>query len=473
MILKLNQIVRFRDTFNILWRIITALLFIVLANFYWTVFHRIPGNKIILTLGIYPLQTSIFNGALLVISLYAILKYNFKSSLYYALATSAIGFNLLLFILFGFEIPKDWSLTSIKKIWLELYFIAIGIIIFWHLFVRYSLILWKAILPGKKRFNFRKQAQWTVTSKKGQRVLLPSPKITFSEIKEIKKIKFRKRIFIGYIPLLLLTALITASRIVVSFLFSITDGGPNWAQGFTYLGLLIIDYICLWLLGYLWHQFRKSRIPRIKNVLKDTIEKDDLLYLRPFSEDTAVFSGRRLKPKRWLFSFYERSFTFEELISERLSFAGTLYKLSGSDDPEPGIFQLNTSNPNDKNQWREDIEYTLSISKLNIVTIGKTNSLKEEVCWIRDRGHLGKSLFILPPATKRKINPIWKLYTGNIFKQQFQSLKSIPKATSVLAFLFVNGKPIILTASRKRGKQYQSALDIGASILLEQLSLNR
>ncbi len=236
-----------------------------------------------------------------------------------------------------------------------------------------------------------------------------------------------------------------------------------WSHGWAAIILLIFSYSCLWLLGYVWYQYHKSLIPKIKNHLEDALKPSDILYLRPFKEDKARLSGRALKPSRWLFSFYDWSYTYEELLAERLQFVGLVYKLEGGG--WPGAYEMRASA-----NWKHDVQQALPIAKMILVTIGETESLGEEIRWIKKQGHLPKTLFLMPPTWNRKIKKIWKLYTDHLLKEELATWNpKTVKESRILAFLFVNGKPIFLTASKRSGKYYQSALDIGVNLILNSL----
>ncbi len=153
-VINLNGIVLFRHTLKLPWRIVISLIFLVLANAFWTAFHLIPGHQIARTFYLHPISTSLFNSVALIISVYAIIRRNLFSTIYFAIATSVPGFTLILLLGFGFIDQMKNKTDPILVFYIFLFSVTT-----WRLFIRYTFILWKAVLPFAKWKFFQDQVR--------------------------------------------------------------------------------------------------------------------------------------------------------------------------------------------------------------------------------------------------------------------------------------------------------------------------
>ena len=285
------------------------------------------------------------------------------------------------------------------------------------------------------------------------------------------------------------------------------EGSSEWTQIWVASVWGTMAYLCFMGFGFLWSRWRKSLIPMQQASSIDELDPNSVLLLRHSKDDEIKVVGRKLKLARLPFWAFELSYTFEELLAERLRFIGPLNSLGSRRDtapifdesllklktwcdrrsgrlwhglskavdrvlawlpdrlPPPGAGRLYVSD----SIWRDFVRNSLPAAKAVVVLIGASQdgrlespSLGDEMSWLRTRNLLHKTIFILPPAVGRSGR--WPGFVDFLLDGSTPS-KPVPKAKRAFAVCFHNDEPVILTGTRHNEDTYTSALDIAGSFI--------
>jgi len=287
--------------------------------------------------------------------------------------------------------------------------------------------------------------------------------------------------------------------------FQVTPPASSWGMvgqqmlnATSSLLVFLLAGICFFVFGYLWTQWQRENTLVFRKPLLQDLTPSDLLLLRSFQDDGKSVPRTTNNVLMMPFRIYAWSFTFEQLIVERLSYLGkvrlldieqenkelveksqrtvlakvadtlkrllmTIFPALWSRLPRRGGIRYYVDSQGDKTKWREEIEKAFPIARMIIVVLGTTNSLKWEMERIKELGLLERTIFLMPPLILKKNYRVrWEQFTNYVNKSlayDKETLKEVnPK--HVLAVCVRKHALVIITGKRSSQLFYESAVDV-------------
>jgi hypothetical protein len=280
--------------------------------------------------------------------------------------------------------------------------------------------------------------------------------------------------------------------------------------------LAFLSLFCFYVFGYFWSQWRRENTLIFRRPILQHLTSSDVLLLRPFNDDVKYMG---IEQSFWIwmlpFQLIVWTFTFEQLIVNRLSYLGKirlldidpkteeltetwwlkdylekkwlkralegrwLKKLIASQRlkrflisifpafwyklPSQGGIRYYVDNHEDKTIWQEQILKAMSTARMIVVLLGTTESLAWEMNQIQASSLSEKTVFVMPPVGfKKNYRARWQqfieyLNDNGVFDTE--PLKKV-KAQRVLAICVHRDILLVLTGKGQRQLIYQAALDI-------------
>jgi len=493
-------------------RALWAGLFIFWIYFFWCVLHIGQSLSPVLLWEAHPTRSILTFTLLIIPGIYSVLGEGRLPNVFLLIATSVSSFiltfgltiYLILVPMAWIEVPEDGAEMAGM--------LAFGVallILCWRFLFRYWLLFLKLVVPFKKWKKYKLYHHWLLEAESKRKKAKSKNRLTKPSTP--KSIYHRRLFFISSGPLIIfihitwvIGILIVLSPTALQNLFEgnfhtlldnmnkvLNSGTEQNSGGLTenmnnhmwkVFGALSIfgtpGYIGWWVFGFLWDRYRRSAIKRSQTPISRIMTSSDMLYLRQFDKEEQTFGDRIWNVKRLFFSAYERHYTYEELLAERLAFIGKLYGLGAKKNGKQKLEELTPPGAIRYyvDDWKEEVQKAMPIAQIIVVSMGETmdqdHSLGEEIHWIKKGGFLEKTLFIMPPEIRsRRMKRIWKQFTKEVFLSYFD-YKDLCKIreTQILAVLFYQKMPIVVLGPRRKRrntKSYQSALDIAGSFITE------
>lgn len=542
-VIDVNRLTRVRRTFRYQWRIFIILTFSFLAFAWWGIFNRLGSGQQLAGNDRLQRQLVILALVLLPILGVAFFKKNGFARLTLALVTSFSLFNLLPLAMVGVIvlIPRiPWSDPNI------MFFVVLGAlaapIFFWDFLIAHGYVLFLSVMPFGRGKAFRNQVASSLLLWSGHWKNRDDEPVVESGERLHPSAGARYRLIIGGTWIIVaMVCLLTAgfSMINSEFMpalfnlqfarawhmvrhFQITEPSEivtvseaifHLTPAFL-LGLLGLG--CFAVFGYFLSQWRRENTLIFRRPILQHLTSSDVLLLRTFNDDVKDV-GRGQSPWAWMvfFNAMRWTYTFEELIVNRLSYLGKVRlldidpkieeltenwwlrkflekkwlkwsfekgwfkKLVASQRlkkflisilpawwfklPSPGGIRYYVDKPEDKSVWQEQIVKAMGTARMIVVLLGTTDSLAWEMDRIQEHNLSEKTVFVMPPIRLRKnyrarwqqfikyLNDNGMFDTGPLKKVKPQRVRAVCVHRDIM---------LVLTGKRTTQLFYEAALDI-------------
>ena len=495
-VIKADTVIHIHKSRNPWLRAIWALIFIGITYSWWVVFVDHETYDFKAPLFDQPWVTVFIFIPLLAISVWAICSRKRLSDYFLLFITGVTVLNVLLFIL----VSVGSGGLSLDANPVLLYFFFGGLVFAYRYFWRYFLLFCRTTLRLKRWTVHKVHRKWEGYAKL-TRQIRDEEAIALNPVNK-SLLQKRKGLFIfcgvpltllglatwSLIPLALFKegAMAHLSNSEVSsavdavlqpgWIFDYEDFDTHiWSNGLVIMILISFGYLSFWLLGFLWDRYRRTLLTGTQEPMSKIITSNDLLYLRTFSkENTFLKRGRRLN-SRFIFSAYDWSFTFEELIVEKLRFIGRLFG-HGSLEDKNRKMQTPGSYRHYVDDWEGEISTAMERVRLIVMIMGVTESLTDEINEIRDSGYLGKTLFLMPPnQLSKKQARAWEHLSTLVLPGQTDYLTQAGvKVSKLLAVVIEKGRVVFFTGPDSTGKSYDAMLELAGNYMIaDELSRKR
>jgi len=286
--------------------------------------------------------------------------------------------------------------------------------------------------------------------------------------------------------------------------FETTRPGPSWAihgqQMFEIMSVFLFGVFCFFVFGHFWTQWQRETTLVFKQPISEHMTSSDVLLLRSLRDDFK-YVGRTTNSLFAIpFRAYQWTFTFEQLIVNRLRYLGRVRLLDIEKQDEellkkwwptvmtrflsleklksllrplfPGIehklalkggVRHYIETGGDESVWKADVEKAMFPARMIVVVLGTTKSLKWEMGRIDQHHFLDKTVFVMPPLSfKKYYNQRWQQFTEYLNASQTYDSEALKKVNPkrVLAVCVRPNGLLIITAKRSSQLFYESALDI-------------
>ncbi|MER8098570.1 YncE family protein [Streptomyces goshikiensis] len=190
-------------------------------------------------------------------------------------------------------------------------------------------------------------------------------------------------------------------------------------------------------------------------------QRQPILMLRSFADDRRVLRARRLDRASVVERLCMRRFErFEEVAASALAVNGPVQTLSqvGERLPPPlGAARRSFS----MDDWKEGVSELIDRSQLICVTVGRSESLRWEIAEIRRADALGRTIFLLPPTTRRE-QRLRLAALAHILGIDWSALDRSSPGTEVLAVTLTFGTPVVIVGRSPEDIAYETAVEIAA-----------
>ncbi|MFD5891764.1 YncE family protein [Streptomyces sp. NPDC060334] len=198
--------------------------------------------------------------------------------------------------------------------------------------------------------------------------------------------------------------------------------------------------------------------------LRQQAEQDQrppTLMLRSFADDRRVLRARRLDRASVVERLCMRRFErFEEVAASALAVHGPVQTLSqvGERLPPPlGAARRSFS----MGDWKDGVSELIDCSQLICVTVGRSESLRWEIAEIRRADALGRTIFLLPPTSRRE-QRLRLVALAHILRLDWPALDRSHLGTEVLAVTLPFGAPVVIVGRSPDDIAYETAVEMAA-----------
>lgn len=531
-VINVANLWRVRRTFRPGWRIFIIITFLLFVFLRWSAFHQIRDLAQFVTDGSLRLRTLILAVVLLPTLTVAFFRKDDFARLIFALATLFTLITLLpLFLIAVYAIATSPSLDRASMIFL-LVMIFIALAFCWDSLIRHCYVLFLSLMPFSRLTAYRQQVLYSLRLWSGQWKISEGSQVVEAGETPHPTPGAYYRLALGGIWFLLGIIIITLALVGLvnaEFLPAIyhlnfskawsilrhfqPTSGPSWdtfwaefLDAMNVVPVLFFGLFCFIAFGYFRTQWQRENIPIYRVSILQHMSPSDVLLLRSFKDDYKFVS--RAKNSIWMIPFtaYSWSFTFEQLIVNRLKYLGQVrlldvqqenkellckwwlkvfVNLLGEDRfrkllilvfpgiwyklPSKGGVRYYVDAHGDEQKWRQDIEKAMSIARMIIVLLGTTDSLRWEMGRIEQLHLSEKTVFVMPPLIlKKNYRARWQQFIDYVCEIQAYDKELLKKINPkrVLAVCVRESALIIITGSRNASSQspYESAIDV-ATIL--------
>jgi hypothetical protein len=243
------------------------------------------------------------------------------------------------------------------------------------------------------------------------------------------------------------------------------DDGADYVVSRTGLVLRVIGVLLLLISLLPFTVVRRLGMRRLRHQIEQD-ERRPTLMLRSFADDRRTLRARRLDRASVLERLCMRRFErFEEVAAAALSVHGPVVALSqvGEKMP-PALGAVRRSFSMD--DWKDRVGELIAGSQLICVTVGRSESLLWEIRQIRAAGALERTIFLLPPTSRREQRRRLAVL-GHALGIEWHHLGWTRPGTEVLAVTFRSGHPVVMAGRASDDVGYESAVEIAALAFLD------
>lgn len=261
---------------------------------------------------------------------------------------------------------------------------------------------------------------------------------------------------------------------------------------------------CFFVAGFFWTQWRRENVTIYDVPLLRHMTASDLLLLRSFDDDVKYVTRTGNNVLTLIFRVYQWSFTFEEVLVNRLKYLGQVRLLDirherkellekpgltlvarvlGSDRLRrflisvfPAVWYKLPARGGiryyvDKKGWEEEVDKAATLARLIVVVLGTSEGLEWEMRLVTRLRLSEKTTFVMPPLfSKKNRRARWRRFVEVVcvpqgFDRRLLLEKVNPKR--VLAVTFYEDTLVVIEGKSNSQPFYESALDVAALLAVD------
>ena len=188
-----------------------------------------------------------------------------------------------------------------------------------------------------------------------------------------------------------------------------------------------------------------------------------LLYLRSFADDD-VLLPTVLSPRRPFVEMFSlrTADPFEESLAWELGSYGPVVAVGRPGTAPDSLGAAREFLPDDS--WQDGVLARMAAALAIVVVAGDTPGLEWEVAAIADRGHLGKTVFVIPPVAELEATARWAATLAPLPGAAAEALRGVDPASALTAQLGAGGA--VATVGRRNDEaDYRVAIDRAMAIV--------
>jgi hypothetical protein len=192
--------------------------------------------------------------------------------------------------------------------------------------------------------------------------------------------------------------------------------------------------------------------------------RDPVLLLRAFSDDGIKLRARRTRRTSMFDRIALRRWDrLEEILAAQLNGIGPVEAIGEPGSQLPPLGAARRSYPGET--WRTAVQESIGNAAFIVVDLGRTRSLAWEIAQIRDRGALGRTIFVLPPVTlverRARLHAL-----AEVLDVPTEHLDCELPGLEILAVLVPDRLwPRVITSSARDDVSYELAVEAGVETL--------
>lgn len=514
-----------RRTFRPEWRIFIIVTFLLLVCLWWLAINQAPNLMLLVSDNRLRLRTLILVVVLLPILSVALFRRDDFARLIFALVAAFTTLSILPFLLLAVYAIVTTPRFDRGDMIFALVFVLGDFALCWDFVCRPSYVLLLSLMPFSRLKVYRQQVVHSLLLWSGRWKSLEAAKAGETGEKLHSNSGARYRLALGGISfvlgvicvLLALLGLINLQILPAIFHleftkawqmlrnFQITPAASSWdmvgkqmLDAMNSVVVFVLGAFSFFVFGFFRTQWHRESTLVFRKPILEHMTPCDLLLLRSFNDDVKYVQRTTNSIWRMPFTIYAWSFTFEQLIVNRLTYVGkvrlldierqkkdllqkwqptALAKPAGilrrllisvfpaiwnKLPPKGGIrYYLDTRGGEEK--WHEEIERAIPMARMIFVVLGTTESLKWEMDRIEQLGSLEKTVFLMPPLiSKKNYRARWEQFTNYLTETRQFDIEPLNKVNPrhVLAVCVRKDALVIITAKRSSQLFYESAVDV-------------
>ncbi|HEX2188509.1 MAG TPA: hypothetical protein VHG51_06395 [Longimicrobiaceae bacterium] len=507
-ILDVGNLVAVRETFRPRWRNATALAFAFWALVWWgAVIQKAPDLQTMWADGALRARSLTLTGCLVLVFALASSRRGAPARLLFAFSAGFVGWSILLMVAGWIWVEASSPDPPSPAFLLGGALAAVALCWFYCFGPAYALC--RSLVPLGRWKPYRHQVACSLSLWSGEwRSPGESPTVEAEAARVVPKHRVFLRLgaaggafavgLIGYV--LAVVAMVSsyfseavyhrrfgeAWYLLRHFSLLHNDPGEEIFQIDLFVPFFLFATIALlstWILGDLWTRHRRERIRVDHSPLSDRMSAGEVLLLRSFQDDLKTVPGQHTMLHILFFYSYAGTYTYKQLVENRLACVGGVRGLGPDELPSLGG-SMHVGPPDD---WEAQIAGALPRARMVVVLLGTPGELWRDVDRARDRGFwrememvrdgkfLDKAVFIAPaliwPRAGRRRWTTLAGYLPGLDERGRARLEKL-EPEKVLAFCFHGGDLVVITGEQKQ-LAYESALDLAAVLILAEPARGR
>ncbi len=521
-LINVTKLTRVRDTFKPGWRAVVAVNFLLSVFLWLAAAHQLKSLSPVVYDATVRTRTLILAAVVLPPLALATFRRNDFGRLFFALATAFNLANITFVMLVG-------ALLAVTSRGFEQALAFVLVVMLFYLWV-YQLVpcyvLFTSLIPFGRWKAYRQQVNQSLRLWSGEWKGVDESQEVGPGEKPYLTPGARYRLALGWLTfafgvIFLLTTLVSlintdflpsVRRLEISRAWQMLSGfhttppkdWPDmWLPMANTMLVLVLGMFCFFIFGFFLTQWRRENVSIYRLPLLQQMTPSDLLLLRSFSDDVKYVA--RSKNPLWMLFFgaYSWSFTFEELIVNRLKYLGrvrlidveqvregllekrgvifivgvvgrerlrklliSVFPMLLRKLPAQGGVRHYIDAAKDDDKWKGEIDRAMSLARVVVVLLGMTDGLKWEMSRITDQLSLAeKTLFVMPPLIRKK-NYVarWRQFIDFACAALECDRRLLEKMNPkrVLAAVVRGGGLVVITGKVRSQRFYESALDVAA-----------
>ncbi|MCA1565899.1 MAG: hypothetical protein LC803_09730 [Acidobacteria bacterium] len=532
-LINVTNLARVRRPLRLGWRIFIILAFLLFICLWLALIAQSEDLRRLLIGGSFALWFLIVVGVLLLSLLVALFSKGDFARFVFALVSGVTTLLILLLLLIVAYVIGTMPQVGSPSLIILLVLALIGFALCWDFIIRPGYLLFLSLIPFGRPKAFRQQVVASLLVWSGRWKGREEPQVFVPGERRPLTPGAYYRLALGVVSFVigsLFVALAMFSLVNVNFLpaiyhlefsnawqmlinFQITSPGSSWdtlgaeiLEAMNSLLVIVLGIFCFFVFGYFWTQWQRENTSFHRVPLLQHMTSPDLLLLRSFKDDVK-FVGRTTNNILMIpFTVYGWSFTFEQLIVNRLKYLGKVRLLDIEQDntellekwwlrgfvkllgeerlkklfsaifpaswhrlPAKGGIRYYIDTQGDEKKWQEEIEKAMSIARMIIVLLGTTKSLNWEIGRIEELHFSEKTVFVMPPLVfKKNYQARWQQFTEHVCQTLGYDKELLRKVDPkrVLAACIRNHTLVLITGKgNSRSLLYEAAVDV-ATILV-------
>ncbi|HWS89876.1 MAG TPA: hypothetical protein VN282_23110 [Pyrinomonadaceae bacterium] len=459
-LIDITNLVRMRDAFDTRWRVFTAAAFLLSAAFWWWLLLTRPRSEAGLVDQALTARTLLLAAAVLLPLAFALSRKNDFSRLFFALMLAVNFVTLSVLILVGIALagPLPDELNRATG-FLILISLLVVLTIYEKYLIRPFYVLLISLLPFGPWEAFRRQVLLCLRLWSGEWKSAEGARSVGGGETPYLNRGAPYRMALGWFWFAVGTACFFAALYgFVNEEFLPAVGRLEFSEAWhmvsrlqtTELGrgrvpfqqhavrcalLFALAFPCYFVYGYFLTQWRREHVTVYRVPLMEHMTASDLLLLRSFDDDVKFVSRRGSANSSPPYKrVYGWSYTFEQLIVDRLKYLGQVRLLDfeekregllskrgvrllaralGRDRlkkfliavfpavwyrlPAQGGVRYYVSADRKRKEWQDEVEKAMLLARVIVLMLGETDGLDWEMRRVGDSDLSHKTLFVMPP----------------------------------------------------------------------------